>query len=59
MVPGHAIWTGGDVSRVEEDEQWVLEPMQKGGSVRTYLRHIEMGVELMKEDPRSLLVFSG
>lgn len=59
MVPGHAIWTGGDISRVEEDEQWVLEPMQRGGSVRTYLRHIEIGVEMMKEDPSSLLIFSG
>lgn len=60
MVPGHAIWTGGDKSRVEEDDQWVLEPMQKGGrSVRTFLRHIELGVEMMKDDPASLLVLSG
>jgi hypothetical protein len=33
--------------------------MQKGGSVRTFLRHVEMGVEMASEDERSLLVFSG
>ena len=59
MVPGHAIWVGHDASKVEEDSQWVLENMQKGGSVRTFMKHIEMGVEVMKEDERSLLVFSG
>jgi hypothetical protein len=33
--------------------------MQKGGSVRTFLRHVEMGVEAMKEDEDALLIFSG
>lgn len=60
MIPGHAIWTGHDPLRVEEDGEWVLEPMQRGGrSVRTFLRHIRVGVEMMKEDEGSLLVFSG
>jgi hypothetical protein len=59
MVPGHAIWLGGDKGRVEEDGEWVLDPMQRGGSVRTFLRHVEMGVEAVKEDERALLVFSG
>jgi len=59
MVPGHAIWVGHDADKVEEDSEWVLENMQKGGSVRTFMKHIEMGVEVMKEDERSLLVFSG
>lgn len=59
MVPGHAIWTGHDANKVEEDSEWVLQDMQKGGSVRTFLRHLEMGVEVMKEDERALLVFSG
>lgn len=59
MVPGHAIWIGHDPTRVEDDEDWVLEPMQKGGSVRTFIRHLEEGVRVMKEDPGALLVFSG
>lgn len=59
MVPGHAIWTGSDPSKVAEDGEWVLEPMQRGGSVRTFLRHLEEGVRVMKEDPGALLVFSG
>jgi hypothetical protein len=59
MVPGHAIWVGHDRDKVEEDGQWVLENMQKGGSVRTFLKHLEMGVEVMKEDEGALLVFSG
>jgi len=59
MVPGHAIWVGHDSDKVEEDGEWVLENMQKGGSVRTFLKHLEMGVEVMKEDEGALLVFSG
>ena len=59
MVPGHAIWLGLDPEKVREDEGWVLEPMQRGGSVRTFVSHVEMGVELAKADPGALLVFSG
>ncbi|BGP18656.1 hypothetical protein JCM10213v2_006722 [Rhodosporidiobolus nylandii] len=43
MVPGHAIWQGVDASRATEDQDWVLEPMQRGGAVRTYLKHIVKG----------------
>ncbi|RSH90270.1 hypothetical protein EHS25_001604 [Saitozyma podzolica] len=59
MVPGHAIWLGHDASKVEEDDQWILEPMQKGGSVKTYVKHIREGVERLRQDPKALLVFSG
>lgn len=59
MVPGHAIWIGNDVDKVEDDKEWVLEGMQKGGSVRTFMKHLEMGVEVMREDEGALLVFSG
>jgi hypothetical protein len=59
MVPGHAIWVGSDPDKVELDSEWVLQGMQKGGSVRTFLRHVEMGVEAMKEDEDALLIFSG
>lgn len=59
MVPGHAIWTGTDVEAIEDDDQWVLQDMQKGGSVKSYIRHIEQGAEILREDPKALLVFSG
>ncbi|WVO15800.1 hypothetical protein L204_103462 [Cryptococcus depauperatus] len=59
MVPGHAIWLGHDADRVEQDEDWILEPMQKGGSIQTFVKHIRRGVQALEEDPHSLLVFSG
>lgn len=40
QVPGHAIFTGCDASQATSDEGWILEPYQKGGSVRTYVKHI-------------------
>lgn len=59
MVPGHAIWVGNDVNRIERDEDWILESMQRGGSVRTFVQHIRVGVEELSRDSTALLVFSG
>ncbi|BEI82486.1 hypothetical protein CcaverHIS002_0303540 [Cutaneotrichosporon cavernicola] len=59
LVPGHAVWLGSDVGQVGEDGEWVLEGMQKGGSVGTYIKHIEKGANMAADDPNSLLVFSG
>ena len=59
VVACHAIWTGYDSSKAGEDDDWVLETMQRGGSVKTYIKHIEEGVKQLRNDPRSLLVFSG
>ncbi|WWC67662.1 uncharacterized protein I206_101573 [Kwoniella pini CBS 10737] len=59
MVPGHAIWLGHDASKVNENDDWVLEPMQRDGSVRTYVKHIRRGVEELQKDNKALLVFSG
>ncbi|WVW78758.1 hypothetical protein I302_100719 [Kwoniella bestiolae CBS 10118] len=59
MVPGHAIWLGHDADKVNENDDWILEPMQKGGSVRTYVKHIQRGVEELKRDNNALLIFSG
>jgi len=59
MVPGHAVWLGHDAELAEEDDDWVLEPMQRGGSVRTYVKHIRRAGEILASDPHSLLVFSG
>ncbi|GAA5974747.1 hypothetical protein JCM11641_007250 [Rhodosporidiobolus odoratus] len=59
MVPGHAIWQGCDASRATDDHDWILEPMQKGGAVRTYLKHIVKGAEIAVRDPEALLIYSG
>jgi hypothetical protein len=57
VVTGHAILL--DKNKYTEDEAWVLEPFQKGGQVQTFIDHVVRGIELAKEDERSLLVFSG
>ncbi len=59
LVPGHAVWLGTDAGAAGEDEEWVLEKMQRGGSVSTYIKHVERAAEMAAGDPRSLLVFSG
>ena len=57
VVTGHAILL--DKNKYMEDEGWVLEPFQKDGQVQTFIDHIIKGIELAKDDARSLLVFSG
>jgi hypothetical protein len=57
IVTGHAILL--DKANYLKDEAWVLESFQKGGQVQTFVDHILRGIEIAKEDPRSLLVFSG
>ncbi|EST06217.1 Rossmann-like alpha/beta/alpha sandwich fold [Kalmanozyma brasiliensis GHG001] len=59
IVTGHAVWAGCDVKGKDNDENWVLEEYQKGGSVKTFYKHIEKGMQLTNEDPNALLVFSG
>lgn len=59
LVPGHAIWAGHDFRDREDDENWILEPFQRGGSVKTFWKHVSKGVEIADADPSSLLVFSG
>jgi len=57
IVPGHAILL--DKFNYMSDDAWVLETFQKGGHVQTYVDHIIRGVEMVKDDVHSLLVFSG
>lgn len=59
MVPGHAIYLGSNPEKVQEDEEWVLEPMQKGKSVGTFIKHVKEGIKVVGSDERALLVFSG
>lgn len=45
---------------LESEKNWFLMPYQLNQSIpRTFLQHIEKGVELAKESTQSLLLFSG
>ncbi|CCM05685.1 uncharacterized protein FIBRA_07916 [Fibroporia radiculosa] len=60
IVPGHAIWRGIDPARRLEDDEWILEPYQRGGGrTSAFFGHIASGVELARQDHNSLLIFSG
>ncbi|KAF5386011.1 hypothetical protein D9615_002348 [Tricholomella constricta] len=60
IVPGHAIWKGTDPELRLREDQWVLEPYQRGGGrISTFFAHIYRGAELVREDVNALLVFSG
>ncbi|KAK4704890.1 hypothetical protein P7C70_g1323, partial [Phenoliferia sp. Uapishka_3] len=59
QVPGHAIFTGCQASQATSDEDWILEPYQKGGSVRTFIKHITKAAEIAVQDPEALLIYSG
>jgi hypothetical protein len=43
IVPGHAVWRGRTKEEAVEDQNWVLEEMQRGGSVQTFIKHIMKG----------------
>lgn len=59
IVPGHAVWKGRSAAEAHQDDYWVLEPIQKGGGVQTFIKHVMKGAQLAVADPNSLLVFSG
>ncbi|KAI0373506.1 hypothetical protein BV20DRAFT_989291 [Pilatotrama ljubarskyi] len=60
MVPGHAIWKGTTVEARFDEDQWVLEPYQRGGGrIAAFFKHIAAAAELARQDEHSLLVFSG
>jgi hypothetical protein len=58
LVAGHAVYVGRDLLHPDRDENWFLQPFQKG-EPPFYLEHIRKGVELAANDVRSLVVFSG
>lgn len=60
IVPGHAIWLGTDPNQRLSEDQWLLEPYQKGkGRLAAFFAHISRGAELAVRDEDALLVFSG
>jgi hypothetical protein len=60
IVTGHAIYLGGNNHEIGNEENWILEDYQKGnGQVKAFVNHIKKGIELVKENDESLLIFSG
>jgi hypothetical protein len=60
IVAGHAIYTGpSDLNQVKLDSNWILEPFQQGGQVHTFVEHIQKGIDTLKQDSKSVLIFSG
>jgi len=44
VVPGHSIWKGPDPHLIRNDDEWMLEPYQKGGGrVLAIINHISRG----------------
>lgn len=59
LVAGHAVLTSLDVHEdVAAPSNWALLSYQTA-QVGTFVAHIRRGVELTRDDPRALLIFSG
>jgi hypothetical protein len=58
MVAGHAVYTGKDFLKPEDDGNWFLQSFQKG-EPPFYIEHAKVGVEIAAKSPSSVLVFSG
>ena len=43
IVAGHAVWKGNPGMSITDDNNWFLEEYQRGGSVQTFIKHIETG----------------
>ncbi|CEG70160.1 hypothetical protein RMATCC62417_06107 [Rhizopus microsporus] len=60
IVAGHAIYIGPhDLDQLGIDANWILEPFQKGGQVKTFVDHIKRGIDILKKDDNAVLIFSG
>ncbi|CAJ0829466.1 1951_t:CDS:2 [Entrophospora sp. SA101] len=66
IIPGHSIYLGGRVSNgnikddLEDLDNWILEDYQRNiDHVKTFMKHIERGLELLGKNNESLLIFSG
>jgi hypothetical protein len=60
IVAGHAIYTGpSNLDELKLDRNWILEPFQQGGQVHVFIEHIQKGIDILKQDSKSVLIFSG
>jgi hypothetical protein len=58
MVAGHSVCKACNLDELDLPGGWMLSPGQKGQG-KTFLEHIQEGVDVVARNPKALLVFSG
>lgn len=57
VVCGHGIWRGGSANGYDEAE-WLIESY-KAGETPTFIEHIKAGIQVLADDERAVVAFSG
>ncbi|KAI2776339.1 FolC bifunctional protein [Daldinia loculata] len=57
IVCCHGIWLGGP-ARGHDENEWLIAGFQKG-ETPTFIEHIKAGLQVLKENQNSILMFSG
>lgn len=57
IVCGHGIWLGGPANGRDEAE-WLIESY-KAGETPTFIEHIKAGIQVLANDDRAVVAFSG
>lgn len=57
VVCGHGIWQGGPANGYDESE-WLIESY-KAGETPTFIEHIKAGIQVLADDERAVVAFSG
>lgn len=57
VVCGHGIWRGGPAHGHDEAE-WLIESY-KAGETPTFIEHIKAGIQVLADDERAIVAFSG
>lgn len=61
IVAGHSVLVSGDVENAARDDSvwWLYDYQRNRGLPQAIVSHIQAGIQLAKQDEKSLLVFSG
>ena len=60
IVPGHAVYLSGNFRAARDEANWVLEPYQLlEGEGKSFMEHMESGVQQIVSNPEAILIFSG